>query len=402
MRIGIIHIYEFPQGMAPTVRISSYCKGLSERGHDCDIVSIVPKRGREPLSAKLEYGTYHYFSYQTTSLNPIIRSLDYRIKKWKCRLNAVRYIKHQHQIYPYDCLIVSYDALLELYATIPFFHKLNTTVIMIADEYPYPIRIKLKNSLSKFRILNYKFLNRFVDGRILMTEKLKMFFDEEITKKPSTIVSTIVNTDMFIKAPCSDRNNEEYLCYMGNMELAKDNVDNIIKAFDLIKNKYPKLKLFLFGTPSKKDRAILNNLIDGLGLCDRVIIKGRVPFEQVPSILKSAKILVASQPKTKRAEGGFPTKMGEYFMTGVPAILTDVGEIHKYVKDSVNAYLVDPDNSQQYAEKLCFILDNYPLAIATASRAREMILNNFSCESAAIRIESFIQQIKDEKYNFSR
>lgn len=396
MRIGIIHIYEFPYGMAPTVRISSYCKGLVERGHDCDIISIVPKRGLESLSAQMEYGTYRYFSYQTKSLNPIVRSIDYRMKKWKCRFDAVRYIKQQHKIHPYDCLIVSYDALLELYATIPFFHNLSAKIVMIADEYPYPIRIKLKNSLSKFRIQNYKFLNRFVDGRILMTKKLQTFFDKEFAQKPSVIVSTIVNTDKFIKAPFLQNNKEEYLCYMGNMELAKDNVDNIIRAFDLIKNKYDKLKLFLFGTPSEKDRKFLEALIDDFRLADRVIIKGRVPFDQVPSILKSAKILVASQPNTKRAEGGFPTKMGEYFVAGVPTVLTDVGEIHKYVKDGVNAYLVEPEEPQQYAEKLCYILDNYNSALAAAKNATEMIVNKFSCESAAISIESFIQQLKDE------
>ena len=148
MRIGIIHIYEFPNGMAPTVRISTYCKGLTKRGHDCDIISIVPKSGCEPLSAQMEYGTYHYFSYQTKSLYPIISSIDYRIKKWKCRFDAVRYIKQQHKIYPYDCLIVSYDGLLELYATIPFLNNLGAKIVIIADEYPYPIRFKLKDSLS--------------------------------------------------------------------------------------------------------------------------------------------------------------------------------------------------------------------------------------------------------------
>lgn len=382
--------------MAPTVRISSYCKGLVERGHDCDIISIVPKKGKEPLMAQMEYGTYHYFSYNTNSLNPVVRSIDYRIKKWKCRFNAVRYIKQQHKINPYDCLIVSYDALLELYSTIPLLHRLSTKIVLIADEYPYPIRIKLKKSLSKFRILNYKFLNRFVDGRILMTETLKNFFNDRITPKPSVIVSTIVNTDKFIKAQYTKKYNDEYLCYMGNLELAKDNVDNIIRAFDLIKNKYPKLKLFLFGAPSKKDSIFLENLINSLGLCNRVIFKGRVSFDQVPSILRGAKILVASQPNTKRAEGGFPTKMGEYFMTGVPTVLTDVGEIHKYVKDNVNAFLVEPDNPQRYAEKLCYILDNYHLATEIAKKATEMVLSNFSCESAAICIESFIQQIKDE------
>lgn len=382
--------------MAPTIRISSYCKGLIEEGHDCDIISIVPKIGDEPLSANMEYGTYHYFSYQIKSSNSIVRSIDYRIKKWKCRIEAIRYIKHQHKNDPYDCLIISYDSLLELYSTLPFLTRLNVKIVMIADEYPYPIRIKLKKSLSNFRIKNYKYLNRFVDGRILMTENLQTYFNKEFGEKPSVIVSSIVNTEKFLNVPLLHKSKDEYLCYMGNMELSKDNVDNIIRAFDLIKNKYGKLKLFLFGTPSRRDRKSLETLINDLGLCDRVIIKGRIPFDQVPGILKSAKILVASQPKTRRAEGGFPTKMGEYFMTGVPAVLTDVGEIHKYVKDGVNAYLVEPENPQRYADKLCYILDNYETALATAKNATDMIINNFSCKSAALRIEAFIRQLKDE------
>jgi glycosyltransferase involved in cell wall biosynthesis len=88
--------------------------------------------------------------------------------------------------------------------------------------------------------------------------------------------------------------------------------------------------------------------------------------------------------------------MGEYFMTGVPAVLTDVGEIHKYVKDGVNAYLVETENPQRYADKLCYILDNYETALATAKNATDMIINNFSCKSAALRIEAFIRQLKDE------
>lgn len=396
MRIGIIHIYEFPHGMAPTVRISSYCNGLVKKGHYCDIISIVPKIGTEPLTAHMKYGTYHYFSYLTKSSNPIIRSIDYRIKKWKCRIEAIQYIKQQHKKQPYDCLIISYDSLIELYSTLPFLYSLNTKIVMIADEYPYPIRIKLKNSLSKFRIKNYKFLSRFVDGRILMTEKLQLYFDREFAQKPSIVVSTIVNTERFDMIPSVHNSTDEYLCYMGNMELSKDNVDNIIRAFNLITQKYSNLKLFLFGKPSKKDNNLLETLINQLRLRDRVIIKGRIPFEQVPTILKGAKILVASQPNTKRAEGGFPTKMGEYFMTGVPAILTDVGEINKYVKDGVNAFIVEPENPEKYAEKLCYILDNYKSALKVAKNAVDMIVNNYSCESAALKIESFIQQLNDE------
>lgn len=105
-------------------------------------------------------------------------------------------------------------------------------------------------------------------------------------------------------------------------------------------------------------------------------------YDQVPQILKNAKILVSSQPNTKRAEGGFPTKLGEYMITGVPILMTDVGEIAKYVKNGENGYIVPPDNPESYAKQLSFILKNYNTALQVANNAKQYIINNFSTASA--------------------
>ena len=127
-------------------------------------------------------------------------------------------------------------------------------------------------------------------------------------------------------------------------------------------------------------------------LINRVILKGRVEYGQVPQILKNAKVLVSSQPNTKRAEGGFPTKLGEYMMTEVPTLLTNVGEIGKYVRDGENGYLVPPDNPDFYARKLLYILDNYNKAIEVAYNAKQYILNNFSMHSAGKKIVDFLNK----------
>lgn len=62
--------------------------------------------------------------------------------------------------------------------------------------------------------------------------------------------------------------------------------------------------------------------------------------------------MLTSQPVTKRAAGGFPTKLAEYMLSHTPAIVTNVGEIHNYVKDGEHVYMVPPCNPIKYAEKL--------------------------------------------------
>jgi glycosyltransferase involved in cell wall biosynthesis len=156
---------------------------------------------------------------------------------------------------------------------------------------------------------------------------------------------------------------------MGNMELSKDNVDNIIRAFALISDKHKDIDFYLYGAPSAKDKAFIENVIKECNMEERVFIKGRVPATEVPEILMKAHILVSSQPDTRRAEGGFPTKLGEYMATGIPTILTDVGEISQYVKDGVHVHIVPPEQPEPYAEKLDWMLNNYDKSLEIAQEA---------------------------------
>ena len=87
------------------------------------------------------------------------------------------------------------------------------------------------------------------------------------------------------------------------MMLAKDNVDNIIRAFKRVCDDFSDVDLYLYGTPNDKDKSIVEGVIAELGLGNRVFIKGRIDYNLVPQTLANAEILVTSQPVTKRAAG---------------------------------------------------------------------------------------------------
>ena len=392
LKIGVIHIYNFPNGMAPTVRITAYCKGLLKQGNSVDIISIVPlkTKGRPPLRGQCEGGNYYHFCYSPRINVPIIRSVFWRIKNYYCRYEALKFIKESHRKKAYDAIILSFDAPRIFDCIVPALCKLgNVKIVAIADEYPKPIRKYLKPSIPQWKLKWYRKIYKKIDGRILMTRNLQDFYDSKICPKPTLLLSTVVDTDRFMNVSPM-KSERDYLCYMGNMELSKDNVDNIIRAFNIIRDNHPNLDLHLYGSPNSRDRNYLLSVIKELELGDRVFIKGRIDNRDVPKVLAGAKILVASQPDTKRAEGGFPTKLGEYFMSGVPTILTDVGEISVYVKDSVNGYLVLPSRPDLYAKKIQHILDRYQEALDVAQYAKMYVWNNFGYEVAGKNISSFI------------
>lgn len=374
-RVAIICGYSFPEGLAPSTRILAYAKGLTENGIEVNIYVYFPT-DRDPspflVDGCIDGVNYYYPSTRQYPKHFILRKLCHIYYMF---ITVQKYFK-KHKNENYNITIVSSDWFRILYFFIPILNTLNTKAIFIADEYPVPIRVHLKDKLPKWRRVFFRLILRRVDGMIFMTNNLKEFFNK-IVVKPSFILPSITDLSRFSEKALIRKDIPEYICYMGNMELSKDNVDNIIEAFNLIKNKYPDLELHLYGAPNSNDLLIINQIIAKHNLFGRVFLKGIISNKKVNLVLSESKLLVSSQPDTKRAQGGFPTKLGEYMATGVPMLVTNVGEISKYVTHGVNGWLANPSDAIDYSLQMEYILGNYSEALNVAENGKKYVYENF-------------------------
>ena len=387
-KIGVVCAYQFPEGMAPTIRILTYCKGLQKNGVKTEVFTfkVTPADTTEPLDGEVLGIPFHksYLKHKGGGLNCITD----RISMFK-RLS--RQIEESHKKEPFDCLLLSFDSPDKLYTIVPLLKSKGYKLLFIGDEFPEPIR-RLKAKIPEWYRYAYKFIYKFIDGRIVMTQNLKNYYDTVVCPKPTYILNSIIDEKRFVdieRQPVE----QPYLCYMGNMELAKDNVDNIIRAYSMAADEFPQYQLWLFGTPNAQDRAIVEGVIRDCKMEERVFIKGRVDYGQVPQILANATLLVTSQPITKRAGGGFPTKMAEYMMSHTPMIVTNVGEIYKYVQDGVNTYMVEPCQPEQYADKLRYALSNKDESAAIAEKAYIEAKINYGAISVTKGLIDFISSL---------
>lgn len=391
-KIGILAPYAFPEGMAPTTRIIAYGYGLVQNGIDVEVIinSVYFSEDIQHCEGVIKGLNYRYpYLYNKKRYHSKLYRICYA--NWALLWNCIKSIIKSNNAEAFDYVLLSFDSPRELIFYSFVLKLFGIKTVFIGDEFPEEIR-QLNSDVSLHTIRLFKIAYHFISARILMTKNLCEFYNKKVCDKPSYILSSIIDTSRFDNLQIMN-NNRDYLCYMGNMMLAKDNVDNIVRAYGLIKDKYPNIDLWLFGTPSASDYELISNLIDELGLKERVILKGRASYNDVPNILAHAKILVTSQPKTKRAEGGFPTKMCEYMMTGVPALLTDVGEITQYVTNDENVYIVEPCNHKAYADKIDFILSNYDTAIIVAKRARQFVEYNYGSKYATKGLVEFLNKL---------
>jgi glycosyltransferase involved in cell wall biosynthesis len=402
MRIAIVSIYSFPKGLAPTSRILAYSKGMVDAGVSIDVIIPFPTDNSVGIELNdVNNGSYEGIKFYFTSGRykskyKIFRAISIisGYRKLCGYYTSIKRIMLLSINDKYKCIIISNDSISMLFIYSVLSKLLKVDSIFIFDEFPIPIRHRLKKKIPIWKEILYRIVLRNITAYISISDKLKNYYNDYCLHK-TFLLPIIVDVTRFnyAKRQINTSNNPEYLCYMGNMELTKDNVDNIIKSFSLISNNFPSLMLFLYGSPTDNNERKLNNLILSLKLNNRVFLKGKVNNSQVPGILMNSRVLLSSQPNTIRASGGFPTKLGEYLATGVPSLLTDVGENSRYVQDNVHIFFSKPDDSSAYSEKLSFILNNYEYSLKIANFGKQYLLENYSHIKIGKNLIEFIHSI---------
>ena len=95
-------------------------------------------------------------------------------------------------------------------------------------------------------------------------------------------------------------------------------------------------------------RQKIEALIQKLHIKGRVIVTGSVKRDAVPALLCNSDILALARPANKQAEGGFPTKLGEYLATGNTVVVTNASGKVRFKADGDKDYSLKCDNQNYY------------------------------------------------------
>lgn len=181
-----------------------------------------------------------------------------------------------------------------------------------------------------------------------------------------------------------------YIAFTGTMNNQKDGVDVLIKAFAKIANQYPNVHLYLAGF-WHYDVPMQDALIAEFGLQERIHRVGVLNREQIPSFVGNANLLVLSRPNSHQAQGGFPTKLGEYLATGNPVCVTKVGEIPDYLEDNVSAFMANPGDVDSFADAMDRALSDDEKAKRVGANGRKVAEEHFNAEVQAKRLVEFLE-----------
>ena len=259
------------------------------------------------------------------------------------------------------------------------------------SEYPFCGQVR-----SRYMWINdqlYKFLLfRIFDGMIVITDALEKYY-RNLTKTNCLFfkLPILIELDKYSNnSQCFGDINSEYITYCGNMTGDKDGILDLLQAFSLVSTTFLNCKLRLIGGADNYRWQEIKAFLHQNSLEKKVELTGLVPSTEVPKLLKNSKILVLARPNSRQAEGGFPTKIGEYLATGHPVIVTAVGEIPNYIVDGVNGFLAPPGDPFGFAQKMLEVLKNPEKAIQVGKEGKKLAESEFNYLTQSKRLYNFL------------
>ena len=381
--------FSFPEGNAATNRVHTYAKGFTENGITVHVIAFNSQyiSNGDGVTNGIYY--YHPFGQK-------IRSKYFIIRRWYNFIKYFKVIKIANEINKKDKIIAINCWMESLYMQF-FFFTLSKYLKskMISERSEHPLRNFQTSFFRKIQGECIAYIAAILsNGIFCISQYLVDFYKRRnISPKKLFLVPSTVDTGRFQIRQGSPLT-FEYILYCGSLTLYKDGVNILIESFKRLIEKYPEINLVLIGKgDTPKEEIIIKDLVASLNIKKKVFFLGQLSREVVPIYLNNAKILALARPTSMVADAGFPSKLTEYLATGVPVVVTEVGDIPVYLKDQENAFLSKPGNIDAFADKLDFVLDNYDFAIRVASKGKELTNTIFNYSFQAKRMIDFIYSL---------
>lgn len=249
--------------------------------------------------------------------------------------------------------------------------------------------LKARISTYSSLILIKKF-SSFANGAIAISSHLKELLDNISKNKfPVELISISVDFGNFTQI-INNKDDNIKLFYGGSFG-EKDGIDILLDAFETISILFPNVILVMTGKGPKRYIDKLLKLIEKNSSKDRIFYKGCLPLNEYYSALSNCDIMCMTRTGSAFANGGFPFKLGEYLASGKAVIASDVSDIKYYLKDKINAILIEPDSKDALVKAIELLITDRDLRNKIGEEGRQTAKKYFDNYSVAEKFISFVE-----------
>lgn len=223
--------------------------------------------------------------------------------------------------------------------------------------------------LSKFRSFVLKEVIKPIDHFVHISSYIKNLYEKDYPLIATKQSSIIYNSAIHINDEIISPEKRKYLVSISGL-CKRKNLAVLIKAVGIVvKVHKTDCKLFILGDgPSRNE---IEKLILELDISENVTLLGY--STKVSEYLNKCSIYV--HPANTE---GFGIAVAESMYMKCPSIVSNAGALPELIEDGVTGFVVDPYESEEWASKILYLINNKELGIKMGNAAHKRACTIFS------------------------
>lgn len=369
-KICILHRYPVSEATGTNPSLPETFAQLRRDGYEITFVSYRELRTRKKFPG-LIYDELPLKLNRGSKYDVLLKSILWiLLVPWKCRR-----LRQKHKVDIFYC-----DDSGPFY---PLFMKIllgkESRVYMrfgdLQSGYQLLDRSGFHDFLFKFSLWLEKKQWQRVDAIIPLSETFKTFLSQQgINKDKVRVVEESINLEQF-RANATGNLRQQYhltnqkiIMFHGAVVRCKG-LETFLRAAQTVAAKHKDTVFMIVGDGDAINR--LKVLAQALQLGRRVIFTGWIPFAKMPQYVASSDIGVVMRSGNMANNFVVTTALLQIWATERPAIVPNLEAIARVIRDRENGILFKPNDAQELAQKIIFLLDNPKLCKKLGQAGRQ-------------------------------
>lgn len=236
-----------------------------------------------------------------------------------------------------------------------------------ADIFDFPKKSPLHRALVKFN------LDRA--DKILSTSRVMAVETGRYTGRSVEVTPFGIDLEIFKPLPVESlfKPNDIVIGTVKALE-PKYGVDDLIRAFKLVVERYPHLSLRLLIVGGGSQQTGLEALARELGIYDLTTFTGRIPYNRVPVFHNMMSIFVSLSVLDSES---FGVAVIEASACEKPVVVSNVGGLPEVVRENVTGFIVPPRRPDLAAAAIGRLVEDEQLRIKLGGAGRQHVSRNY-------------------------